>query len=166
MLEKRHGRLPPTARVRGVILAALLAAPACGMGSVGKPAASGLGELFIFLTNIRKPSGVVNAGLYRRTDHFLRPGGEFRTATCAVQPGIIPYLYFPRLPPAEYAVCFYQDLNLNGRVDRGFLGIPLEPFGFCRHARIGLGAPCFDACFFRTAEGSNGISTAVQELVK
>ncbi|MBP1672752.1 MAG: hypothetical protein H6Q25_567 [Bacteroidetes bacterium] len=34
------------------------------------------------------------------------------------------------LPPGNYAIAVFQDLNKNSRLDFNFLGIPTEPYGF------------------------------------
>ncbi len=34
------------------------------------------------------------------------------------------------LAPGQYAIAVYQDLNENGKLDRNFLTIPREPYGF------------------------------------
>jgi uncharacterized protein (DUF2141 family) len=36
----------------------------------------------------------------------------------------------PDVESAEYAVAIFQDLNDNGKLDRNFLKIPKEPYGF------------------------------------
>jgi uncharacterized protein (DUF2141 family) len=36
----------------------------------------------------------------------------------------------PDIEPTEYAVAVIQDLNKNGKLDRNFLTIPKEPYGF------------------------------------
>ncbi|MGE5517660.1 MAG: DUF2141 domain-containing protein [Bacteroidota bacterium] len=44
------------------------------------------------------------------------------------------------LPPGLYAVAAYQDVNGNQQLDRTWLGVPSEPYGFSRDARPGLSA--------------------------
>ena len=39
-------------------------------------------------------------------------------------------LSFAGLEPGEYAISAYFDANGNGKLDAGFLGRPVEPFGF------------------------------------
>lgn len=59
---------------------------------------------------------------------------------------------FEGLPPGEYAVRVYQDLNDNGALDRrGFL--PAEPFGFSNDFRPRFGPPSFSDLAIRLAGG-------------
>ena len=51
---------------------------------------------------------------------------------------------FQNLQPGKYAIAVYHDENGNDEFDQGFLGIPLEDFGFSDGARAFLGPPSFD----------------------
>ncbi len=44
------------------------------------------------------------------------------------------------------ALAVYQDENTNGKMDKNFLGIPKEPYGFSRNPRIISSAPSFSEC--------------------
>jgi uncharacterized protein (DUF2141 family) len=52
---------------------------------------------------------------------------------------------FKDLSVDQYAAVAFQDLNGNGKLDKNFLGIPKEPFGFSNHARASGGPPKFAA---------------------
>lgn len=49
------------------------------------------------------------------------------------------------LPPGDYGVAVIHDENRNRRLDRNFLGIPKEGFGFANNPHVGLSAPPFSA---------------------
>ena len=51
---------------------------------------------------------------------------------------------FKDLPNYTYAVAVFHDINDNGILDKNFLGIPLEPYGFSRNARARFSAPPFE----------------------
>ena len=51
---------------------------------------------------------------------------------------------FPGLKPGRYAVAVFHDENGNGEFDQGFLGIPLEDYGFSNDATAFLGPPDFE----------------------
>jgi uncharacterized protein (DUF2141 family) len=50
-----------------------------------------------------------------------------------------------QLPPGTYGVAAIHDENSNHRLDRNFLGIPKEGFGFANNPHVGLSAPPFSA---------------------
>lgn len=47
------------------------------------------------------------------------------------------------LPPGRYAVAVFQDLDGDGRMKRGVLGVPAEPVAFSNRARARMGPPRF-----------------------
>jgi uncharacterized protein (DUF2141 family) len=49
------------------------------------------------------------------------------------------------LPPGDYGVVAIHDENKNHKLDRNFIGIPKEGFGFANNPHVGLSAPSFDA---------------------
>ena len=55
---------------------------------------------------------------------------------------------FEGLPPGSYAVVALHDENDNDRMDYGFMGIPLEGYGFSSDPTVYLRAPSFDAAKF------------------
>jgi uncharacterized protein (DUF2141 family) len=50
----------------------------------------------------------------------------------------------PGVPTGTWAVLVYQDANENGQLDRNFIGIPKENYGFSRNAAGKFGPPSFD----------------------
>jgi len=50
----------------------------------------------------------------------------------------------PNVPKGSWAVLVYQDENGNAELDRNFIGIPKENYGFSRDARGKFGPPGFD----------------------
>jgi uncharacterized protein (DUF2141 family) len=49
------------------------------------------------------------------------------------------------LPAGKYAVGVIHDENMNHKLDRNFLGIPKEGFGFANNPKVMLSAPSFEA---------------------
>jgi 4,4'-diapolycopenoate synthase len=52
------------------------------------------------------------------------------------------------LAPAQYAVTVYLDANGNGKLDKGFLGIPKEPVGASNNPKGRMGPPSYSECAF------------------
>ena len=61
------------------------------------------------------------------------------------------------LPPGEYAISTYHDVNNNGTLDRRFYGKPKEPYGFSQNIKP-FGKPSFDKCKFSLDGSSKKIS--------
>ena len=58
------------------------------------------------------------------------------------------------IPPGTWAVLAYQDANENGELDRNFIGIPSEDYGFSRNAASRFGPPGFDDAAIEVREGT------------
>jgi outer membrane protein len=56
------------------------------------------------------------------------------------------------IPPGEYALLVYYDVNNNDRIDRNFIGIPREPIGFSNGYQP-KGPPSFNRAAFVLKEG-------------
>lgn len=61
------------------------------------------------------------------------------------------------LPPGDYAVSTYQDINSNGKLDRYFIGKPKEPYGFSNNVKP-FGPPSYKDCNFNLTSTTKSIS--------
>ena len=52
------------------------------------------------------------------------------------------------IPDGNYAIAFFIDVNGNKKLDKNFLGIPKEQFGFSNNAMGKLSAPSFEQAMF------------------
>jgi uncharacterized protein (DUF2141 family) len=50
-----------------------------------------------------------------------------------------------QVPAGRYGVAVIHDENRNHKLDRNFLGIPKEGFGFANNPKVGLSTPSFQA---------------------
>jgi len=64
------------------------------------------------------------------------------------------------VPAGNWAVLAYQDANNNGKLDRNFVGMPTEKYGFSRDARGSFGPPDFAEAAF--AVSGETVSTVVK----
>lgn len=58
------------------------------------------------------------------------------------------------IPAGTWAVLAYQDENENSQLDRNFIGIPKENYGFSRDAASRFGPPGFDDAAIEVKEGT------------
>ena len=52
------------------------------------------------------------------------------------------------LPHGEYAIAIFVDANGNGKMDKNFLGIPKEQYGFSNNVMGRMAAPSFEQARF------------------
>jgi uncharacterized protein (DUF2141 family) len=113
-------------------------------------------ELRLTVKGVRSDKGEILIGLYKDSEGFTRAiaNGSKRGLTpdsgrlvgCSIRAQIgSQSTVFTQLPPGRYAIAVIHDENDNGRLDRNFLGIPVEGYGFGNDARGFFGAPSFDA---------------------
>lgn len=103
--------------------------------------------LRIHVDGLRNSTGVVGAAIFRSPDGWpedmkkalnhwptpIAPGAHDATAV------------MKNLPPGNYGVVAIHDENRNHKLDRNFLGIPKEGFGFANNPHVGLSAPSYQA---------------------
>ncbi len=73
-------------------------------------------------------SGTIEFQLYDSANAFGALRNPAKTVRYNVN-GRDPYV-IDKLPPGEYALLVYYDENDNKRIDKNFIGIPVEPIGF------------------------------------
>jgi uncharacterized protein (DUF2141 family) len=121
------------------------------------PAAGQAADLTVQVTNLRSNAGTVHFGLYNTAADFPTS----RVWQERVVPAGTPSVVFSGLAPGNYALAVFHDENKNGEFDQGFLGIPLEGYGFSNNARVFLGPPKFDEARVVLGEAGASISIAV-----
>jgi len=71
---------------------------------------------------------------------------SFRHGPAPIEPSTRTALaVWPNMPPGDYAVAAIHDENSNHKLDRNFIGIPKEGFGFANNPHVALSAPAFGA---------------------
>lgn len=59
---------------------------------------------------------------------------------------------FQNLRVQKYALVVYQDFNKNGKLDRNWIGLPSEPYGFSNNPSTLFGPPSFQKAAFELNE--------------
>jgi uncharacterized protein (DUF2141 family) len=125
-------------------------------GFIATTSAAGAATLVIRADGI-EPGGVVYAGVCDRS---------FDEATCPykdrepARAGIVEFT-LRNVKPGTYAVAVFHDLNGNGRLDRNFIGLPNEPYGFSND--VGRrGAPNFDGALITVKEPATTVKITVR----
>ncbi|MEE9139727.1 MAG: DUF2141 domain-containing protein [Alphaproteobacteria bacterium] len=129
-----------------VALAAMLASapPACAA------------ELKVWVAGLRSGDGVVRLALYHRPELFPEKGAGLKMAVPARADGV--EAVFADLEPGRYALAFFHDEDEDNEFDQGFLGFPLEGYGFSNDARPFFGAPSFERAAVDVGEDGAAIT--------
>jgi uncharacterized protein (DUF2141 family) len=104
-------------------------------------------KLTIVVKNIKAYKGSVVLAVFNSADNFFKKPVAQQVAKAGN--GTMEFSF--NLPEGEYAVAIYQDINDNKELDKGWFGIPKEPYGFSNNFRPRFSTPGFKDCKFRIA---------------
>jgi uncharacterized protein (DUF2141 family) len=122
-------------------------AQACALSALSAlivPAVALAGDLTIEVSGITPDRGRIYVAVYDRAETFPISGRQLVGQILDSADHNLT-AHFKDLPPGEYAAVAFQDTNGNGKLDKNFLGIPKEPYGFSNGARGSVGSPKFSA---------------------
>ena len=94
----------------------------------------------VHVTAVTAGKGSIKVAVCDR-EHFLKQCAH--TASMPAREGEN-VIAVPNVPKGTWAVLVYQDENGNGKLDRNFMGIPSENYGFSRDAAGKFGPPGFE----------------------
>jgi uncharacterized protein (DUF2141 family) len=123
-------------------------------------AQDGDSTLTVHVQNVA-PEGIVRLGLYTEAAYPDNDSTPVASADVRATAGET-VITLRNVPVGTYAIEVYQDLNSNGKMDSGFLGLPKEPYGFSRDSRPRLSKPDFDRVKFTVDAGQNSQSLHLQ----
>ena len=114
-------------------------------------------ELVINLSD-QKKAGTLMLAIYNNAEAFKGSVIKEKRSEVGVFKGLELYLE-PKdsmrlsieIPDGEYAIAFFIDANGNKKLDKNFLGIPKEQYGFSNNAMGTLSAPTFEQAKFKVA---------------
>lgn len=139
-------------------LAALLALPACKATPEpvdGNGPTVAETPVQVVVTGVRPGSGPIRIAVYRDRASFMTREGISNGRSVPAEAGrIATTLMLP--VDSEVAISVFQDLDSDETLDRGFLGIPTEPWG-ASGSPSALLPPSWDACAIRIGPQSGPI---------
>ncbi len=119
--------------------------------SVGNPNLESL--LTIEVTGLKNSQGNVCLSLFVDERGFPGQAESAIASRCIQAEETSVKTQFAGLTPGRYAIAVIHDADSDGKLDTGFLGFPVEGFGFSRNPRITIGAPSFqDTALLVTGE--------------
>jgi uncharacterized protein (DUF2141 family) len=113
----------------------------------------------ILVEDVRDQGGVITADLHDGDpDSWLVSKKRVDRERWRAEPGTTE-ICFTVARPGTYAVALYHDLDASGKLNKGGLGIPSEPFGISNDPTIVLSPPSHAEAAFQVPEG--GISLTI-----
>lgn len=101
------------------------------------------------IEGIRGDDGRIACAFFRSGDGFpvASPPSHAMIVTAPIRDGGARCV-FRDVPPGTYAIAAIHDANGDGDLDRNWLGIPTEGYGFSENASAIFGAPSFQVASF------------------
>jgi uncharacterized protein (DUF2141 family) len=98
-------------------------------------------KLDIEISEIRNDKGNIMLQLFDENGNVINQGQKpVKDSLCLFT--------FPKLSPGKYAVRYYHDENLNGKMETNILGKPTEGYGFSNNVIGKFGPPPFKKWLF------------------
>lgn len=105
---------------------------------------------------LREGDGDVYYAVYDSPQSWLRTARAVARGRVRAEAGRT-RIELPALKSGVYAVAAFRDLDGDGRLTTGFLGIPQEPVAFSGRAKAVVGPPRFDAARVQTTSNQGQI---------
>lgn len=103
-------------------------------------------QVNVTFTGLTPESSTLYIGIYDRENEFMGDKVHY-IAEVRVKNSTLKWTCND-LAPGKYALTVYQDVNNNGKMDKGMFGAPKEPYGFSCNPVIAFKAPTFNDCAF------------------
>ena len=103
------------------------------------------------ISHIKNQKGSLVIGLYNIEETFPIKTEEYRSLILDANATILKG-QFKNIPNGTYAIALFHDENSNEIVDKNFLGIPKEGYGFSNNVKAIFSAPLFDEAKFELNE--------------
>jgi uncharacterized protein (DUF2141 family) len=127
--------------------------------------ANPVSNLTVVVGGLQNQQGQVCVSLFANSQGFPDRGDRAVRAQCVPVAKGQTAVTFRNLALGNYAAAVFHDRNGNGVLDRNFLGIPKEGFGFSRNPTIRTGAPKFSEVAVFIAGTANTAQVQLQYLL-
>jgi len=107
-------------------------------------------DINIEVQNLKNTVGKVSIGLYNKSENFTIVSKGYKGAHLNIGSHTLSYT-FKEIPNGIYAISVFHDENSNSKLDKNFLGIPKEGYGFSNNAKAILSTPSFDKVKFKVS---------------
>ena len=149
----------------GMSCAAALAL-ASWIGSAGMAADGPLtATLAVHFIGLKSSQGAVMVAIYNSEAAYENSGtasaAATRTAKLEIKDGAA-VTTLEGIPPGQYAIKAFHDLNGDAKLNTNLFGIPTEPVAFSNDAPVHMHAPSWKETVFVVHEGDNTISIHIE----
>lgn len=122
----------------------------------------GFGSIILQVESVDvNKGGAISAGIFTK-EFFPQTGKATHERYIDIDNGSME-IVFDFIPAGVYGAAVYQDIDMDGALRTNLVGLPREPIGFSKDARIRFGPPAFsDAAFNLNA----GVTLRLQIILR
>lgn len=125
------------------ILTICVVAIAVAARAAEDPAAKTSATLRVYVEGVNRQGGNIGVMIFRSNQGWPENNGaSYRHVVVPAHPGTM-VVEVPDLPLGEYAIAVGHDVNVNRKVDRNWLGKPIEQWGMSNNPKAHFSAPDF-----------------------
>ena len=96
------------------------------------------------ILGLQETKGQICFSLFAKSEGFPDSNDSTLQAKCISVRDELPILTIENLDLGTYALAIFHDLNEDGKLNRNFLGIPQEGFGFSQNPEVNTSPPSFE----------------------
>jgi uncharacterized protein (DUF2141 family) len=104
-------------------------------------------DITVEIIDLSNKNGDVKIGLYNKAEDFSKVDKAYKLRSIKILSKTVKYK-FTNIPNGTYAIAVFHDENQNDKVDKIFLGIPSEGYGFSNNIRPSFRSANFEESKF------------------
>ena len=108
---------------------------------------SAKGTIIVKINNCRSDNGLILIALYNSEQAYMNESKAIEKKIISIKDQKAT-IKFENIPYGQYAFVFFHDENKNTKLDKNFMGIPKEGYGFSNAANGTFGPPSFSKSKF------------------
>ena len=105
------------------------------------------GDLTVVISGFNNDDGLMKIVLNNSSEDYESQDDDYRRGQGSVKNNVADVTFW-NIPYGEYAIKVYHDANNDDKLNKNFLGMPTEEYGFSNNARGSFGPPSWDDAKF------------------
>ena len=101
----------------------------------------------VTISGIKEDKGQIRLGIFKNASTFPKQGKQYKGYLIDVKNKKASKKIY-NIPKGTYAIGVMHDVNENEKLDKNWVGYPIELYGFSNDARATFSAPTFEAASF------------------
>lgn len=120
-----------------------------------------INDITVKIENLKSDKGVLIVALFDSEENYLKQDYKSRTIRPKqAKKGVV----FNDIPEGTYAASIIHDENENGELDKNWMGIPSESFGFSKKSLGMMGPPSFKETCFKVYDKNVSVTVKMKSL--